>query len=506
MTTAGSLAWFAHHELRLSWRDFARMMHATRSVKSVVAIVAFVVLMHVIAYAVVGRFADVADTAERADLVVIAAGAFLTWLLLLSQGIESATRVLYTRSDLDVIMSSPVELSRVVCVRLAAVALTVTLMAALVTMPFVDVLVWIGGARWLSALGTIVAGGLSASAVAIALTMLLFRLIGESRTRLVAQIVAAVVGAGFVIGLQIVAVTSYDTMSRMAALTSDLALSLAPGDGSLWWLPARAITGDVGAMSILLAASFMLLGASIAWLGPQFGIAVGSASGRAGVNRAQRQRPFRKTSRQHALLRKELRLLRRDPWLVSQTLMQLLYLLPPAVMLWHGFGDSAGLAVVLPPVLVMAAGQLAGGVAWLTVSGEEAPDLVESAPIAPSRIAAAKVETVLLVIALVFAPLVAAIFFLSPLVAGVTALGILLAAASATAIQFWFRVRAKRSQFRRRQTASRVATFAEAFSSIGWAATAGVVLAFPIAGVITAALTLGLLVAARKMSPAAKKS
>ena len=78
--SAGSLAWFAHHELRLSWRDFARMMHATRSVRSVVAVAAFVVLMHVIAYAVVGRFADIGDMAEKADLVIITAGAFLTWL------------------------------------------------------------------------------------------------------------------------------------------------------------------------------------------------------------------------------------------------------------------------------------------------------------------------------------------------------------------------------------------------------------------------------------------
>ena len=54
------------------------------------------------------------------------------------------------------------------------------------------------------------------------------------------------------------------------------------------------------------------------------------------------------------------------------------------------------------------------------------------------------------------------------------ALGIVVAAASATAIQLWFRTQAKRSQFRRRQTSSRVATFAEAFSSIGWAGAAAV--------------------------------
>jgi ABC-2 type transport system permease protein len=48
------------------------------------------------------------------------------------------------------------------------------------------------------------------------------------------------------------------------------------------------------------------------------------------------------------------------------------------------------------------------------------------------------------------------------------------AAVAAIAIQLWFRSQAKRSQFRRRQVSSRLATFAEAFSSIGWAATAAV--------------------------------
>ena len=64
----------------------------------------------------------------------------------------------------------------------------------------------------------------------------------------------------------------------------------------------------------------------------------------------------------------------------------------------------------------------------------------------------------------------AALAFASPLAAGVSAIGVLTAAASATMIQLCFRVQARRSQFRRRQTSSRIATFAEAFSSIAWAA------------------------------------
>jgi ABC-2 type transport system permease protein len=86
----------------------------------------------------------------------------------------------------------------------------------------------------------------------------------------------------------------------------------------------------------------------------------------------------------------------------------------------------------------------------------------------------AKIEAVLGALALVFAPLLAVLAVASPWHALVTVLGIIVAATAAISIQLWFGTQAKRSQFRRRQVSSRVATFAEAFSSIGWAATAAV--------------------------------
>jgi ABC-2 type transport system permease protein len=80
-------------------------------------------------------------------------------------------------------------------------------------------------------------------------------------------------------------------------------------------------------------------------------------------------------------------------------------------------------------------------------------------------------------------------------------MGILIAAGSATIIQLWFRKQAKRSQFRRRQTSSRVATFAEAFSSISWAATAGLAAAGTWFALAPAALALGLLAGTRALRP-----
>jgi ABC-2 type transport system permease protein len=149
----------------------------------------------------------------------------------------------------------------------------------------------------------------------------------------------------------------------------------------------------------------------------------------------------------------------------------------------------------------MAAGQLAGGLAWLTISGEDAADLVATAPLPSSRVTRAKIEVVLIAIGVLFAPLIVALAFASPLQAAITALGVAIASASATAIQLWFRVQARRSQFRRRQTSSRLATFAEAFSSIGWAGTAALALALPVVAVISGLLTAGILAVTWKISP-----
>ena len=504
MTSATALSWFARHELRLAWREWLAMMTGQRKRKraAVIGLIAFAALLHLPAWAVIGRFADLRLPLDKSELIVISATIVLAWSLMLSQAIESVTRVFYTRADLDLIMSSPATLANLFSVRIAAIALAITVMALLFSTPFVDVLVIGGGARWLAAFGVVVAMGLSAAAVAIAITILLFRLIGPARTRFIAQILAAIIGAGFVIALQIAAIISYGTLSRFAMLTSDTAAAYAPEADSIFWWPARATMGDGEALALLLALGLVMLGSVMALFSGRFAdTAIDAAAHGTSGRRTARERPFRAGSRAHALRRKEFLLLWRDPWLISRTLMQLLYLVPPALLLWRSFADSSAALMLITPVIVMAAGQLAGGLAWLTISGEDAADLVATAPLSPSRIIRAKIEVVLIVIAAIFTPLVAALAFASPLQATITAGAIGVSAASATSIQLWFRVQARRSQFRRRQTSSRLATFAEAFSSIGWAATATLLLAMPAAGAISGLITAALIAATWKFSP-----
>jgi len=504
MSSAADLTWFARHEIRLAWREWLAMMTGARKkrTRAVIGLLLLAAILHLPAYAVIGRFADLQAPLDKPTLIVMSATIFLAWALMLSQAIESVTRVFYARADLDLIMSSPVRLNNIFSVRIAAIALSVTAMALLLSSPFVDVLIICGGIRWFSAFGVVIAIGLSAAAVAIAITVLLFRLIGPSRTRLAAQILAAIIGAGFVIALQVAAILSYGTLSRFAVLTSDAAAAYAPDfDSPLWW-PARAAIGDGEMLSLLLAGSLVLLGGVMAIFSPKFaGTVVSASTTTTAVRKGTRATAFRRGSRQSALRWKEFMLLRRDPWLVSQSLMQLLYLVPPALMLWRSFSDSSAATVLITPVIVMAAGQLAGGLAWLTISGEDAADLVATAPMPPGSVIRAKVEVVMIAITAIVAPLIAALALASPIQAAVTAIFVVIATVSAAAIQLWFRVQAKRSQFRRRQTSSRIATFAEAFCSIGWAATAILAVTIPIAAVISGAMTALMLAATWKISP-----
>jgi len=507
MSASGSLTWFARHETRLAWRETLAMMTGGRPErlrKVALGVIAFVAFMHLVAYFAVGHLAYAALERDLPTLVAVMAGVLLSGSAILSQAMESVTRTFYTRSDLELILSSPARSQRLFAVRIGAIALSVGAMSLLLMGPFINVLAWQGGVRWLGAYGVIVAVALVATALAVVLTVSLFQIIGPKRTRMIAQIAAALIGGMFVIGLQVAAMFSTGTMARFAFLQSSTVLANAPGVDSVFWWPARAALGDVPLMIAVVVSSVVVFVAVTALYAPRFANFAVAASGVShGVAAQGAARAFRVEAASAALRRKERLLLIRDPWLLSQSLMQLLYLLPPALLLWHSYGADGGAAVVLVPVLAMAAGQLAGGLAWLTISGEDAPDLVLTAPVAETRLLRAKIEAVMQCIAVVFLPFVAGLLLYSINIALIAAGVVAASAASATAIQFWFRAQAKRSQFRRRHTSSRIATFSEAFSSIAWAATGAVAATGSwAAAIILVFVAVGILTGVRMLSPA----
>lgn len=476
MIRAGTIAWIAWHESRLAWRDLLWMMTAGRRRRGRTVALGFIVyllFMHGFAALMLASYDLGASNSDKRMLVTLMATLVLSWSLMLSQAMEAVTRAFYSRADCDLVLSSPLSAGRFFAVRIAAMVQSVLLMALAVAAPFVDVAVWRGGARWLGAYIVILVLAALAVSVAVAFTAALFRSIGPKRTRLVAQILAAVVGAGFVIGLQIAAIQSYHTISRFMVLQSDLVIDAAPAASSLLWWPARATLGAPVALIAMLGLGTTVFGATVCFFAPRFAGYVLAAASVSHVphREGRKSAAFSNRSVAAALRRKEWTLLWRDPWLVSQTLMQLLYLAPPAFLLWGAFGQASTASILVVPVLIMGAGQLAGALAWLAICGEDAPDLIASAPVPSARALRSKIEAVMIAIAFVFGPFIIALSATAPLCALVACLGAALGAASATSIQIWFRTQAKRSHFRRRQTSSRIATYAEALSSCSWAGT-----------------------------------
>ena len=515
--TPASLPWFAAHEARLAWRDWLAMMTGGRAdrtgragrgrgrARRLVLIVAIVVaLLHLLAWSLLVGAAGSATAENPVALATIGGSILLAASLMLSQAVESVTRAFYARGDIELILASPAPARRVFALRLGTIAAGTSAMALALYAPFINVMALLAGPRWLAAYAVLPALAAAATALAAAIADILFRVLGPARTRLAAQILAAIVGALFVIGIQAAAILSYGSFSRIALLTSPDIAAYVPAPQSPVWIPVRAVMGEPAAFAAALAAGALLLAAAIAAFSGRFaalaiaalGVSEHPAAGRTRARRFQVQKPFA------ALVGKEWRLLLRDPWLLSQSLMQVLYLLPPALFLWRSYGEGASGLVLLVPVLVMAAGQLGGGLAWLAVSGEDAPDLVATAPVRARLLRRAKVAAVLSATLIVFAPLVLGLVVVSVSVAAVAASFILVAAGSATGIQWWFRTQAKRSQFRRRQTSSRLATFAEALSSIGWAATAGLAAAGSVVALVPAVLAVLLLLGTRALAPA----
>jgi ABC-2 type transport system permease protein len=169
------------------------------------------------------------------------------------------------------------------------------------------------------------------------------------------------------------------------------------------------------------------------------------------------------------ILRKEWKLILRDTKLISETLLQVLYMTP---LLFAGFSSSGRAVVFLVPGCVMIVAMLVGNLAWITVAAEDAPDLIGSSPVSMDRIrllkgVAAAVPPLLMVLPLVLYWLVT-----KPWQGVVLAICTTCAAASSAACHVLNPRKANRREMNRRGQAHPLASIVELISAFGWAGTA----------------------------------
>jgi len=498
----GSILWLLGNELRLSFRGMKRGGARMWIVIGVLVLLMLVVggpMAFFLGHVTIGETPAVI---MMFDLVLLA-----VFTLILSQTLSATVIGFFERGDLDLLLSSPLPPRRILTVRALAIAIAPLLWFVGLATILVIPAALAGQFRWLTVYPVLAALGLLASAAGISLAMALFRLIGARRTRAVGQIMAALIGAAFFMTGQLRNMLPDRGRQLFAGVSGWADSGVFEPSSPLSW-PARAVLGDLVPLVVFVGGSALLFAAVVAGLGRRFasdaGLAAGVGAGRSrATGRKVSARAF-EGGPDATLIRKELRLLLRDATLLSQVLLRLLYVIPLGFAVIRGASrqqpgaDALGSAqlIGLTVVLVFMAGQLAGSLAWITVSAEDAPELLACAPVDGGRVRRAKLAAAMIPVAVLLGPLLLVLIGLSPWV-GVCALaGAAGSSVSAGLINLWFEKPASRKTFRGRRTGSVIGSVIEVLVGMGWGATAGLASAGWYWALAPLAITVGLLVLA----------
>ncbi len=339
-----------------------------------------------------------------------------------------------------------------------------------------------------------------ATACGIVLTMSLFALIGPRRTRAVAQILAALVGAMMFILSQAYNLTRShdDRPSAIMNGVKQLSESGAFSNHSLLTWPVQAITGGLIPLAVIGLIGIVVVSVVIQLLAPRFATNAAEAVGdRTQPNRLKgADRDFAQ-GLTRSMVRKELRLLSRDPQLISQVLLRILYLFPLGFVLFRNADNINGIALGAAGLVVMS-GQLAGSFAWVALSAEDSPDLLQSAPI--NRAVADRAKLIAALTPTLFLSLlaIAGFAFLSPVAAIVVFVGCLCSASCSGLIQVWRQKPANRKAFNQRQRSSFLLSLAELIIQGGWGAATAMAVRGWIWAIIPAILAIGVTLLLRR--------
>lgn len=469
----GSVLWLLRHELRLAWYNAAGGKDAggKRGMGRLalgLMLLGWAVL-HVGAWVVVDQLAGTPGDDPRILLAITALLAVATTFML-SSSIKASVLVMFERSDLDLLLSSPLPSRSIFTVRLAGVSAGTAALYLGLLAPFAHAGLLQGQWRWLGIYPGVIALAVLCSCAAMLLTLGLVRLLGARRTRVVAQVIGALAGALLVIGSQLHALLSKESQGRVRELFARAMQQVEETDHPLW-LPARAMLGEP--LPVALLAAFALVAFMLTARGTHRfftrGLQLAASAAPPTVARGAALRHRFGRSLFGAVVVKEWRLIVRDPQLLSQVLLQLLFLLPLFFVIFQHTdiqvqAIGAGLAVLCS--------SLTGALAWIALSAEDAPDLLLVSPASHAMLRRAKLAAAVMpVLALVALPLLWLIVR-APAAGLVACFVVCGAVVGAGLVVFWCGRPGVRSNFKGRGKGGFMMNMLELINSLSWGALA----------------------------------
>lgn len=381
---AGTFPWLIQHELRLWWRDVST--NAFNKPLLIFVGLAIAILLVWLWFGL-SSFREVLVSTTLPDWATwIAVGLWvISFLYAFYQAMERSVIALFDRGDLDLLVSSPVSSKAIFASRLLGVAIEVFLSFSLIVVPFSLIAVSIGIPRLLGIYPALIGLSLTAASLAMLLTLWLVRLLGARRARTFAQVLTAVMSALLFLAFQLPNMLQGKNLNAEGLLVP-LRFLFAEGGllsaNSLVWFPARAIFFDP--LSVVLT---LLISSALAWLTVETLYGTFITGTQQSVTHKRKQLRSTQETRftggfNRIILFKEWRMIWRNPYLLSRTFLQILFLLPLFVVV---MGDNRGKAIAsfttfLSLVSVAVGSQLAMTLTKICVSAEEAPDLLKSSP------------------------------------------------------------------------------------------------------------------------------
>ena len=481
--------------LKLSLRGLSDLLEPRSARRKALILLAALALLHGLAWLIVAALIlpnDAGLGAQGLAVVTRSALLFVTpWTI--ASAMTATTRLFHLRGDLDLILASPISPRAVVAARLLYEALESVAPVGLILLPFADVGALTGHMSWLALYPALAGAGLLGAGVGFLLALRLYFWLGPRNARVVSQIVSTLVGASAVIAAQAIAAMPEGWRTRIYEF---VAAPAAGALGRLFATPQQAALGDPRALTVWLALALAAFAAAALIGGESFVTAAGAAAGAAAKPTDPQQRAHFRAKLGAAMRVKEHRLLRRDPWLLSQMMLQALYALPVGVVLWRHGGASSAPAIAFGPMLVVITGQLAGSLAWVALSAEDAPDFLATAPASRGEINRAKLAAILRPVALAMALPLLGLAWLTPWGALCALFGGGGAAASGALLMLWRQRPARRSLVLRRHSQSKLLALGEHWLSLLWASATAIAAfgsAACLAPVALAAMTLWLI-------------
>lgn len=458
----GRWPWLLAHELRLLWRTYG-----LRSWLTGLFAAAFLAATHFAMYVAMRQGVLHAMPERVPGAAIVLTG--LTLLLVASAAFALAVRALFERSDLDLVLSAPVSARHVFAARGIAVAAGAVAALALVVLPLAHAGPFTGHWGALAAYPVLAAVGLACVSLAFAVTLVLVRWLGVRRARIWAQVLGAVVGAAIVLGMQVHSLLPRGARRALEGWAGEGASSWLGATSPLLW-PWRAMLGEPGPLAIVLAVGIAAYAAVVWWGGPAFVRAVQDAPAAVAPGPRSRRGELRfRGGAAAVVIRKELRVLLRDPMLLGKALLQVLYLVPLFLAMLR---ESRQPALLAAAVVVVAA-NLATTFGLIVVGGEEAPDLLGSAPVARGRIRMLKVAAALVPVAILVLPLLAWLAVRDPANALVLAPFLAAAVVSSAMVHVWATpLGGSGRELKPRGARDIGLRFVDLFASFGWAGAA----------------------------------